>query len=239
MTPYKNSSQSKKEQISQMFNNISRNYDTCNRIISLGADKKWRKKIVKIVSKKKPKMILDIATGTGDLAMLLYKLNPLKIKALDISKGMLSVAKEKIKKAKMQNIIEFVLGDSEKMPFENAYFDVVTVAFGVRNFENLEQGLQEIKRILKPKGLLVILETSVPEKFPFKQGYQFYTKYFLPFFGKIFSKDKNAYEYLSKSAKAFPCGKAFLGILEKNGFSKTKNLPQTFGVATIYTAENS
>ena len=237
LTPYKNTSLSKKQQVTQMFDNISQHYDRFNRIISWGADKKWRKKIVKILEKRKPKRILDIATGTGDLAIMMQELQPLEIKGLDISEGMLSVGRKKIKDLGLENTIEFILGDSEAMPFEDDYFDAVTVAFGVRNFENVNKGLQEIKRVLKPSGVFVILETSVPEKTPYKQGYALYSKYLLPYFGKLFSKDKQAYRYLSESAKQFPYGQKFLDILKQNGFCQTKALPQTFGVATIYNAQ--
>ena len=234
--PYKNSLLGKKKQIIQMFNNISGDYDKLNRIISFGADVKWRKKIIQILEKHQPKIILDLATGTGDLAIMMNDLQPLQIKGLDISEGMLAVGKEKIKRLNLTNI-EMILGDSEQIPFEDNYFDAATVAFGVRNFENLNKGLQEIIRILKPNGILVVLETSVPRNFPYKQGYALYSKYLLPYIGKIFSKDKKAYAYLSESAKNFPCGQRFMDILKQNGFVNVKALSQTFGVATIYTGK--
>ncbi|GAA4758958.1 MULTISPECIES: bifunctional demethylmenaquinone methyltransferase/2-methoxy-6-polyprenyl-1,4-benzoquinol methylase UbiE [Flavobacterium] len=234
--PYKNSGLGKKEQVAKMFDNISDNYDNLNRVISFGVDVKWRKKILKMVSAKNPSTILDIATGTGDLAILLSNTTAQKIVGLDISAGMLEVGKQKIDQKNLSDRIEMVLGDSEKIPFEDNSFDAITVAFGIRNFENLELGLSEIVRVLKPNGIFVILETSVPEKFPFKQGYSFYTKYILPLIGKMFSKDKVAYKYLSDSASIFPYGKALNNILEKIGFIDVKHLPQTFGVATIYSA---
>ncbi|MGY0425230.1 MAG: bifunctional demethylmenaquinone methyltransferase/2-methoxy-6-polyprenyl-1,4-benzoquinol methylase UbiE [Polaribacter sp.] len=234
--PYKNSALGKKEQVAQMFDTISGNYDDLNRVISLGIDVKWRKKVVEIIGKNKPKQILDIATGTGDLALMMASLQPDRIVGLDISVGMLEVGKQKIAKANLSKKIEMMLGDSEEMPFENNTFDAITVSFGVRNFANLEKGIQEIARVLKPTGVLVILETSNPTKFPFKQGYKLYTNLFLPVVGKLFSKDKVAYSYLSETANSFPFGEAFNNILQKNGFTNTEHTPVTFGVATIYTA---
>jgi demethylmenaquinone methyltransferase/2-methoxy-6-polyprenyl-1,4-benzoquinol methylase len=234
--PYKDSELGKKEQVAQMFDNISENYDDLNRVISLGIDVKWRKKVVEIVGKKNPKQILDIATGTGDLVLMMASLNPDRIVGLDISAGMLEVGKRKIEKAKLSDKIEMIVGDSEEMPFNENTFDAITVSFGVRNFANLDKGIKEIARVLKPTGVLVILETSNPTKFPFKQGYKFYTNFILPIIGKIFSKDKVAYSYLSESANSFPFGEAFNNILQKNGFTNTKDTPVTFGVATIYTA---
>ncbi|MBL0735802.1 bifunctional demethylmenaquinone methyltransferase/2-methoxy-6-polyprenyl-1,4-benzoquinol methylase UbiE [Flavobacterium sp. GN10] len=236
VTPYKDSSLGKKEQVTQMFDTISGNYDNLNRVISFGIDVKWRKKVLKIVSDKKPKVILDIATGTGDLAILMSQTNAEKIIGLDISAGMLEVGKKKVEEKKLSNVIELVLGDSENMPFEDNYFDAITVGFGVRNFENLEKGFSEILRVLKPNGVFVILETSVPDKFPYKQGYNFYSKNILPLIGKLFSKDNDAYGYLSESAAAFPYGEALNNILRKTGFIDVVAMPQTFGVATIYSA---
>ncbi|MDR7208249.1 bifunctional demethylmenaquinone methyltransferase/2-methoxy-6-polyprenyl-1,4-benzoquinol methylase UbiE [Flavobacterium piscis] len=236
ITPYKNSSLGKKEQVAQMFDTISGNYDNLNRVISFGIDVKWRKKVLKIVSDTKPKIILDIATGTGDLAILMSKTNAEKIIGLDISAGMLEVGKKKIEEKKLSNIIELVLADSEKIPYEDNHFDAITVGFGVRNFENLEKGFTEILRVLKPNGVFVILETSVPNKTPYKQGYNFYTKNILPIIGKLFSKDNSAYGYLSESAAAFPYGEALNNILRKIGFIDVVAMPQTFGVATIYSA---
>jgi len=237
--PYKNSNLSKKEQVTQMFDTISKEYDGLNRVISFGIDIKWRKKVVAIVGKQQPETILDIATGTGDLAINLAKTNASKIVGFDISPGMLDIGKKKIAQKQLEHKIEMVLGDSEKMPFDDNSFDAITVAFGVRNFENLEQGLSEILRVLKPNGTFVILETSVPTKTPYKQGYTFYTKRILPLIGKLFSKDKVAYSYLCESASVFPYGEALNNILLKIGFINAEALPQTFGVATIYTASKS
>ncbi|WP_299895753.1 bifunctional demethylmenaquinone methyltransferase/2-methoxy-6-polyprenyl-1,4-benzoquinol methylase UbiE [uncultured Aquimarina sp.] len=236
ITPYKDKTTTKKEQVTEMFDTISGNYDGLNRVISFGIDVKWRKKVVKIVSKTKPKNILDVATGTGDLAINLAETGATEIVGLDISAGMLDVGKDKIKTKKLDQIITMVKGDGESLPYEDNYFDAITVAFGVRNFEDLEQGLSEIYRVLKPKGIFVVLETSVPTKTPYKQGYKLYTSSILPLIGKIFSKDRSAYSYLSESAAAFPYGNAFNNILRKIGFIEVKDHPQTFGVATIYTA---
>ena len=236
ITPYKNSSLSKKEQITKMFDNISEDYDGLNRVISFGIDIKWRKKVVKLVANQKPKSVLDIATGTGDLAINLTQTAAHKIIGLDISEGMLDVGRKKINAKKLNNTIEMIVGDSENLPFDDNSFDAITVAFGVRNFEHLDVGLKEILRVLKPNGIFVVLETSVPTKFPFRQGYFLYTKILLPVIGKLFSRDKKAYSYLSSSAAKFPYGEAFNNILKKTGFISTKALPQTFGVATIYTA---
>jgi demethylmenaquinone methyltransferase / 2-methoxy-6-polyprenyl-1,4-benzoquinol methylase len=236
VTPYKDSELSKKEQVTQMFDAISGNYDGLNRVISFGIDIKWRKKVLKLVSDKNPKTILDIATGTGDLAILMSQTSAERIVGLDLSSGMLAIGKTKIANKNLSSKIEMVIGDSEKLPFEDNSFDAITVAFGIRNFETLEKGLTEIKRVLKPNGIFVVLETSNPTKFPFKQGYFFHTKYILPIIGKLFSKDNVAYDYLSESAAIFPFGVALNNIFRKIGFIDVKALPQTFGVATIYTA---
>ena len=236
ITPYKDSELGKKEQVAQMFDTISGNYDGLNRVISFGIDIKWRKKVLKLVSDKNPKTVLDIATGTGDLAILMTNTSAEKIIGLDISAGMLEVGRNKIKAKNLSDKIEMILADSENMPFEDNTFDAITVAFGVRNFENLEKGLAEILRVLRPNGIFVILETSVPDKTPYKQGYTFYSKNILPLIGKLFSKDDSAYQYLSESASVFPYGEALNNILRKIGFIEVKAMPQTFGVATIYSA---
>lgn len=234
--PYKTSTLGKKQQVTQMFDSISGNYDGLNRVISFGIDIKWRKRVVAILKKRNPTKILDIATGTGDLAINLVKTGAEQIIGLDISKGMLEVGKKKVTEKGLDTTIEMVVGDSENLPFDDHTFDAVTVAFGVRNFENLEKGLAEIYRVLKPSGTFVVLETSVPTKSPFKQGYWFYTKNILPLIGKMFSKDRSAYTYLSESAAVFPHGQAFNNILGKIGFIAMENKPQTFGVASIYVA---
>lgn len=236
INPYKDSNLGKKQQVEQMFDTISGNYDSLNRMISLGTDQGWRRNVLKMVSNTNPESILDIATGTGDLAILLSKSNAKRIVGLDLSAGMLEVGKTKVNGLGLQNKIEMIQGDSENLPFQDNTFDAITVAFGIRNFENLEKGLSEILRVLKPNGIFVILETSVPTKFPFKQGYRFYMKTFMPLMGKVFSKDKKAYEYLSESAKNFPYGEKLNAILQKVGFKGVKHNPQTMGVATIYSA---
>lgn len=236
ITPYKDSSLSKKDQVAKMFDTISGNYDSLNRVISFGIDVKWRKKVLQLVAKTNPEKILDIATGTGDLAILMAQTRAKRIIGLDISAGMLEIGVKKIEEKKLSQTIEMVLGDSENMPFEDHFFDAITVAFGVRNFEHLEKGLAEILRVLKPGGIFVILETSVPEKTPYKQGYNFYSKNILPLIGKLFSKDNVAYGYLSESAASFPYGEALNNILRKTGFINVEAMPQTFGVATIYSA---
>ncbi|VAW25356.1 Demethylmenaquinone methyltransferase [hydrothermal vent metagenome] len=235
--PYKDSDLGKKEQVAKMFDNISKEYDGLNRVISFGIDIKWRKKVVEIIGKTNPNSILDIATGTGDLAINLAQTKASKIIGLDISEGMLEVGRKKIRKLSLENTIEMVFGDSEKIPFKENSFDAITVAFGVRNFENLEKGLSEIYRVLKTGGIFVVLETSVPTKTPYKQGYHFYSTKILPLIGKLFSRDKSAYKYLSDSAATFPYGKAFNNILQKTGFIAIENKPQTFGVASIYIAK--
>ncbi|MDT0605417.1 bifunctional demethylmenaquinone methyltransferase/2-methoxy-6-polyprenyl-1,4-benzoquinol methylase UbiE [Croceitalea rosinachiae] len=234
--PYKDSDLGKKAQVTKMFDTISGNYDGLNRVISLGIDIKWRKRVVKLIGASKPKSILDIATGTGDLAIAMVKTGAEKIIGLDISTGMLEVGKEKIFNKNLDNTIDMVVGDSENLPFEANSFDAITVAFGVRNFENLEKGLSEIYRVLKPTGTFAVLETSIPTATPYKQGYKFYTKFILPLVGKVFSKDRSAYTYLSESAAVFPYGEEFNNILDKIGFIAIEHKPQTFGVATIYVA---
>lgn len=237
ITPYQNSSEGKKTQVRNMFNGIAKNYDALNRVISFGIDISWRKKVVAMVQDNHPKNVLDIATGTGDLAIhLAQSITNAEIIGLDLSPGMLEIGKEKVQQKALGHRIKMVVGDSEALPFKTGSIDAITVAFGVRNFENLNLGLSEILRVLKEKGTLVVLETSVPEKTPFKQGYALYTKFILPAIGRLFSKDKNAYSYLSESAAKFPHGQNFNNILKKIGFTTVIHYPQTLGVATIYSA---
>ena len=236
VTPYANQQGSKKKQVTKMFDGISSNYDFLNRIISRGIDIKWRNRVVEILMAKKPNSILDIATGTGDLALALNKTRASRIVGLDISPGMLAKGKDKVNAQNLENTIEMVLGDSEALKYKECSFDAVTVAFGVRNFENLELGLSELFRVLKSEGTLVILETAVPTKFPFKQGYSIYTKFLVPLMGKLFTRDQAAYKYLSDSAAVFPHGKQFNNILKKIGFIEVEDRPQTLGVASIYCA---
>lgn len=232
--PYADSAASKKSQVTRMFDAISGEYDFLNRVISLGIDIRWRKNVVRKLSGIPLDQILDIATGTGDLAVALTQTKAKKIVGLDISPGMLALGREKVKNKNLEQTIEMVIGDSEALQFDTHSFDAVTVAFGVRNFENLEIGLSEIFRVLKPGGKLVILETSVPTRFPFRQCYHFYTGWLMPRMAKLLSKDKNAYHYLAESAAHFPYGEAFNNILSKIGFIKVGCHPQTLGVASIY-----
>ncbi len=234
--PYQDSEKGKKEQVAQMFDTISENYDGLNKIISLGTDATWKKKILQMVKQLHPTSILDIATGTGDLAILFAETTATEIIGLDISQGMLDMGKKKISDKNLDSKIQMVLGDGEKIPYLDNYFDVITVAYGVRNFENLEKGLSEILRVLKPNGTFIILETAVPTKFPFKQGYYVYTNFIMPTIGKLFSKDKAAYKYLSTSAQNFPFGEALNNILRKIGFIDVQDEPQTMGIASIYKA---
>lgn len=235
--PYKEKDSSKKEQVAEMFDNISHRYDFLNHFLSLGIDKLWRKKAVKILSEIQPKVILDVATGTGDFAIESLSLKPIKVIGIDISQGMLDKGIVKIKKNGQEDIIELKYGDSENIPFEDNYFDAITVAFGVRNFEDLEKGLLEMKRVLKKGGMVVILEFSKPKGFPIKQFYNFYFHNVLPGIGKIVSKDASAYTYLPESVEAFPEGKDFEAILKKVGFQFKKTQPLFFGVSSIYVVQ--
>ena len=234
VNPYSESNLSKKEQVEQMFDNISGKYDLLNRILSMGIDVRWRKKVVKSVKKANPKTVLDIATGTGDLAIQIAKSTQAQITGFDLSAGMLEVGRKKVTKEKLDDRIEMIQGDAENMPFENNSFDVITVAFGVRNFENLKKGLDEIYRVLKPGGKFIILEFSQPESFPMKQLYAFYSKNILPKIGKQISKDESAYTYLPDSVKAFPYGEEMKKILKNSNFSKSSDKKLTFGIASIY-----
>ena len=232
--PYKDKNTSKKEQIAAMFNSISGKYDFLNHFLSLGIDILWRKRAVRLLKKHQPKLILDIATGTGDFAIEALSLNPEKIIGVDISEGMLSVGREKLIKKNLTDKIELISGDSEVLPFEDNFFDAVIVSFGVRNFENLEKGLSDMLRVLKPGGKVVILEFSKPKSFPFKQIYQFYFQWILPKIGKLISKNHAAYTYLPDSVEAFPDGDDFLNILNKIGFQKNQCTPLTLGISSIY-----
>ena len=236
VTPYNNQQATKKEQVADMFNNISKTYDFLNHFMSLGIDIIWRKKAINELKKDKPKLILDVATGTGDFAFeALSILKPEKIIGVDISRGMLDIAEQKITKRNKGDRFEVKLGDSEKLPFEADVFDAVTVAYGVRNFENLETGLADIQRVLKPGGKAVVLEFSKPKVFPVKQLYNFYFNYITPGIGKLFSKDSRAYTYLPESVAAFPDGANFVALMDKVGFKHTKCRPLAFGICSIYT----
>ncbi|MCC5936705.1 MAG: bifunctional demethylmenaquinone methyltransferase/2-methoxy-6-polyprenyl-1,4-benzoquinol methylase UbiE [Lunatimonas sp.] len=237
VVPYKDKEGGKKEQVADMFNNISKKYDLLNHVLSLGIDIIWRKKAIRLLKKDQPKLILDIATGTGDFAIEALALNPDKVIGVDISEGMLSEGRKKLIKRKLDDRIELQLGDSEKLLFEENKFDAVIVSFGVRNFENLEKGLTDMHRVLRPGGKTIIVEFSKPKKFPMKQAYNFYFKYILPKIGKVVSKDNAAYTYLPESVQVFPDGKDFLDILEKVGFKNTTCKPLTFGISSIYVGE--
>lgn len=236
VVPYKEKEDGKKVQVEEMFDSISGKYDFLNSFLSVGIDKLWRKKALSYLKDEKLNTILDMATGTGELAIASLNLNPNKIIGVDLSEGMLEVGRKKIKALQLESKIELLKGDSEKILFPDAHFDAATVAFGVRNFENLEQGLSELCRVLKPGCKLVVLEFSQPTKFPVKQVYNFYFKNILPFVGKIISKDSSAYTYLPESVGAFPFGKAFTDILLKTGFTKAEAHPLSFGIASIYLA---
>lgn len=239
ITPYKNSNEEKKTQVSKMFDNVSDNYDMLNKIITFRMDVKWRKKVFDIINAQKPNTILDIATGTGDMPILYAKSTAQKIVGIDISSGMLDVAKVKVKANGLDKKIELAIGDAENLLFDDNSFDIITVTYGIRNFENLEKGLSEILRVLKPTGTFVILETSVPDNFLIKQGYLLYTTQIMPLIGKLFSKDKDAYSYLATSAVNFPYGEKLKKILEKVGFKSVEVLPQAQGISTIYKASKA
>ena len=232
--PY-NSEKSKKEEVAEMFNNISANYDFLNHFLSLGIDHLWRKKAIKQLKNLEVKKVIDIATGTGDFAIASLKLNPDEVIGVDISSGMLEVGSKKMKNKGHDKTIKMILGDSENLAFEDNYFDALTVGFGVRNFENLEKGLSEMLRVIRPGGKIVILEFSKPKKFPIKQVFSFYSKYFIPFFGKRISKDQQAYAYLPESVAAFPEGKEFESILRNLNYKSVQSIILSGGIATIYT----
>jgi demethylmenaquinone methyltransferase/2-methoxy-6-polyprenyl-1,4-benzoquinol methylase len=236
ITPYQDEQATKKQQVADMFNNISKTYDFLNHFLSLGIDIIWRKKAINELKKDRPKLILDVATGTGDFAFeALSILKPEKIIGVDISQGMLDIAQQKIKNRNLSGKFEVKLGDSEQLPFGDGEFDAVTVAYGVRNFENLESGLADIQRVLKVGGKAVVLEFSKPKRFPIKQLYKLYFNYITPGIGKLFSKDARAYTYLPESVAAFPDGEAFIAIMNKAGFKNTKCRPLAFGICSIYT----
>ncbi|HUX52946.1 MAG TPA: bifunctional demethylmenaquinone methyltransferase/2-methoxy-6-polyprenyl-1,4-benzoquinol methylase UbiE [Williamwhitmania sp.] len=224
-----------KEKVVGMFNNIAPTYDFLNHFLSLNIDKVWRRKIVRLLRPHAPQRILDVASGTGDLAIALSKLHPAGIVGVDISEGMLEVGRVKVAKKKLSQTISLLYGDSENLPFPNGSFDAVAVSFGVRNFSHLDIGLQEMQRVLKVNGIVAILEFSMPRHFPVKQFYKFYFLKILPLFGKIFSGNSEAYEYLPDSVMKFPDGEQFLERLRDAGFSSVSEKRLSFGIATIYT----
>ncbi|MGB1103618.1 MAG: bifunctional demethylmenaquinone methyltransferase/2-methoxy-6-polyprenyl-1,4-benzoquinol methylase UbiE [Crocinitomicaceae bacterium] len=232
--PYNKEESSKKEEVEEMFDNISGKYDFLNHFLSLGIDKIWRKKAIKILKSFEPKVIMDMATGTGDFAIEALKLNPERIVGVDLSNGMLEVGRKKMKKRSVDHIIEMVQGDSENLSYDDNTFDAFIVGFGVRNFQNLEAGLSEMLRVLKPGGVGLVLEFSKPKKFPVKQYFAFHSKYIIPTIGKAISKDKAAYSYLPESVAAFPEGQEFVDIMSKVGYKDIRTKQVGGGIATIY-----
>jgi demethylmenaquinone methyltransferase / 2-methoxy-6-polyprenyl-1,4-benzoquinol methylase len=237
VTPYGNKDKTKKQEVAEMFDNIAPKYDFLNHLLSMGIDIGWRRKAIKILKAQKPKSILDVATGTADFAIEALDANPDEVIGVDISKDMLAVGRTKISKKGLENKVRLDYGDAENLPYETEKFDAITVAFGVRNFENLEAGLKEMNRVLKKGKTLFVIEFSKPEHFPIKQLYFFYFKAILPLIGKLVSKDARAYTYLPESVEAFPYGNEFAGILKNCGFSKVEIKPLTFGIASLYVAE--
>jgi demethylmenaquinone methyltransferase / 2-methoxy-6-polyprenyl-1,4-benzoquinol methylase len=236
LLPYKDESARKRDQVVKMFDSISHRYDFLNHLLSFGIDRYWRKRAIAFLKPYQPKLMLDVATGTGDFAIQALQLNPTKIIGVDISQGMLDMGRRKVTKKKLGNKIELQYGDSENLPFTENTFDAVTVTFGVRNFENIQRGLIEIERVLKPNGTLMILEFSKPQVFPFKHVYSFYFSQILPRVGSWVSNNKTAYNYLHDSVSCFPYGQKFLDILREAGFTDVNEKRLTFGISSIYTA---
>jgi len=236
VSPYQDSNKNKKQQVEQMFDNIAPKYDFLNHLLSLGIDKLWRRRAVRILGTYNPRRILDVATGTGDFAIATSRIQPEAIVGFDLSEQMIRVGADKVKRLKLDRLISFIKGDSENMPFDDNSFDAITVAFGVRNFENLEKGLSEFHRVLKSGGVAVILEFSKPKYFPMKQLYKFYFFHILPRLGGVISKDASAYSYLPESVMAFPDDQDFLNILRRTGFAESSQKRLSFGIATIYLA---
>jgi demethylmenaquinone methyltransferase / 2-methoxy-6-polyprenyl-1,4-benzoquinol methylase len=234
-TPYNIVGKTKADEVELMFNNIAPKYDLLNNLLSVGIDKIWRKKVSKLLSQE-VKSVLDVATGTGELAIELSKNKNLNITGIDISQGMLDVGNVKINERDLSSRITLIKADSEKLPFKDNSFDATTVAFGVRNFEHLEQGLIEMKRVIKTGGKIIILEFSKPKNFPIKQLFGFYFKTIMPALGKTISKDSRAYNYLPESVQEFPEGEEFLNVLKTCGFKNCKSTKLSFGIASIYSA---
>jgi demethylmenaquinone methyltransferase/2-methoxy-6-polyprenyl-1,4-benzoquinol methylase len=226
----------KKQQVAEMFNNISHSYDFLNHFFSLGIDVLWRKKAIRILKKENPKLILDVATGTGDFALeaLRMKMEGAQIIGVDISAGMIEVGKRKVAAKKLEHAITFQIADSENLPFDTGHFDAFTVAFGVRNFQDLRKGMSEMLRVLKPGGIGVVIEFSRPKRFPIKQLFTFYFKYIMPTIGKLVSKDARAYTYLPESVDAFPSGGDFVQIMQELGYRDCRCIPLSGGIASIY-----
>lgn len=238
VVPDSSSDKSKKEQVADMFNHIAEKYDFLNHFLSVGIDKSWRKKAIKFIQQNNPTKVLDIATGTGDLAiMAAQKIPDCRVTGVDIAAKMLEKGQEKINTLALQDRVQLSLGDSESLPFEAAQYHAILCAFGVRNFQHLEQGIAEMYRVMASQGALAILEFSKPQAFPIKQLYHFYFKYILPVLGKLFSKHSTAYQYLPDSVMAFPEGKDFCALLEKTGFKQVRQEKLTFGICSLYTAK--
>ncbi len=239
ITPYTSPEQeAKTQQVARMFDNIAHSYDFLNHLFSFGIDVLWRKKAIRILRKEQPQEVMDMATGTADFAIEAVRmgLTDARITGVDISPGMLEVGRKKVAKRGYTDAITLMEGDSVDLPFADGHFDAYTVAFGVRNFEQLEQGLSEMMRVLKPGGLGIILEFSKPRRFPMKQLFAFYFRFIMPTIGKLVSKDNAAYAYLPESVQAFPEGRAFLDVLDRVGYVETQDLPLTGGIASIYLA---
>lgn len=236
IVPY-SSDENKGIQVERMFDSIAENYDTLNHTLSMGIDRGWRKKGLSTLKKLNPQSILDIATGTGDLAIQAYNiLKPKSVLGIDISEGMMDVGRKKVEKAGLSDFITFEKQDCMALELKDNSFDAATVAFGVRNFEDLDKGLKEILRVLKPGGQLMILELTHPKNFPMKQAYWLYSKLFIPTVGRLISKDKTAYSYLPETIKAFIQGKEMVNALLKNGFGEASYKTYTFGICTMYLA---
>jgi demethylmenaquinone methyltransferase/2-methoxy-6-polyprenyl-1,4-benzoquinol methylase len=235
VVPFRQSELDKKEQVAQMFNTIAFRYDFLNRFLSVGIDKGWRKKAINQLKDLNPKLILDVATGTGDVAIMTYnQLHPEKIIGIDISEGMLEFGNKKLEKLHLNQVIELQKGDSETIQFADRHFDAVTVAFGVRNFQNLEKGLAEMQRVLKTGGKLVVLEFSKPTFGPAQVFYKFYMNVIGPSISKLFGSNKAAYQYLNDSVQAFPEGQTFLNLMNEAGFTQTYLKKLSLGICTIY-----
>ncbi len=220
-----------------MFDGIAPRYDLLNHLLSFGTDIRWRKRFVRLLEQKHPRNILDIATGTGDLALAMARLKPESITGIDISENMIALGREKVAKKKLSGIVTFIPGDAESIPFPEGSFDAVTVAFGARNFSDLRKGLSEMKRILGHGGTMMILEFSHPDKAPFRQLYRMYSSTVIPITGRLISRHKVAYNYLPETVRAFPSGRDFLEILEESGLKNCRSIPLTYGIATIYLGE--
>lgn len=234
--PYGDDSK-KAEQVEHMFDNIAHTYDRLNHALSLGIDRSWRKKAIARLRPFRPKRIMDVATGTGDFAILACReLQPDTLIATDISEGMMNVGRDKVKKEGLSDKISFAKEDCSSFSFDNETFDAITVAFGIRNFENLDKCLLEMCRVLKSGGHLVILELTTPDKFPMKQLFAIYAKAVIPIFGKLLSKDDSAYKYLPRTMKAFPQGEVMKGVIARAGFNGVNVERLTFGICMLYTA---